>query len=365
MKIFRNIMLLALSIAILGSCDDDGYIDPITAVDPGPDEAAPTVNIISPSEGATIRVREDVTPIEISFEVEDDIEVQSIVIALDGSQIASFSDFMDYRRVIDQYVYEELTNGQHTLTVTATDVSGKTTTESVTFEKLEPYTAVYEGEVLYMPFDGSFLELVNVVSPTVVGTPGFAGEGVVGGNSYKGAEGAYLTIPTENLNLTDAFSAVFWMKVNGTPDRAGILVVGPPDPDRPNAMNNRTSGFRFFREAAAGMQRFKLNVGTGESDSWFDGGAAADVAPNTGEWVHMAFTISDTEAKVYINGEVVSEGTFGGVSWADTDILSIMSGAPRFAEWGHLSDQSQMDELRIFNTVLTQEQIQQIIDDES
>lgn len=365
MKIFKNILVLALSLAIVGGCDDDGYIDPISAVDPGPDQTAPEVNIIYPSMGTQIRVKEDVAPVEIKFEVEDDIEVESIKVSLDGTEIASFGDFKDFRKVIDKYVYESLTNGPHTLTVTATDVSGKTTTESVTFEKVEPYQPVYEGEVFYLPFDGSFMELVNIATPTVVGNPGFAGEGVVGGNAYAGAEGAYLTFSTDLLDLGNEFSTVFWLNVNAAPDRAGILVIGPADPDNPNAMNNRKSGFRFFRENAGGKQRFKLNVGTGTSDSWFDGGAAADVDPNTGEWVHMAFTISPTEAKVYINGQLVKEGTFDGVSWEGTEIISIMSGAPRFTGWGHLSDQSLMDELRIFNTVLTQEQIQQIIDNES
>jgi hypothetical protein len=364
MKLFKHIIPITLAFALFSGCDDDGYIDPITEVAPGPDEAAPTVDIVYPTEGTQIRVVEDVTPLEIKFEVADDIEVQDIKLTLDGTEIASFNEFKDYRRVVSQYIYENLANGEHTLTVTATDPSGKSTSESVTFQKIEPYTPVYEGEVLYLPFDGSYFELVNATTPTVVGNPGFAGEGVVGGNAYDGAEGAYLSIPTDVLNLGNEFSAVFWMNVNGTPDRAGILVIGPPDENNPNAMNNRTAGFRFFREAAGGMQRFKLNIGTGESDSWFDGGAAADVAPNTGEWVHMAFTISETEAKVYINGELVSSGVLNGVSWEGTDVLSIMSGAPRFAEWGHLSDQSQLDELRIFNTALSQEQIQEIMANE-
>jgi hypothetical protein len=111
------------------------------------------------------------------------------------------------------------------------------------------------------------------------------------------------------------------------------------------------------------MQRFKLNVGTGTSDTWFDGGAAADVDPTTDEWVHFAFTISQTEAVVYINGQVVSQGPLAGVSWEGCDILSIMSGAPRFTEWGHLSDESFMDELHLFNRALTQGQVQAIMDD--
>src|SRR5690606_19901438 len=110
---------------------------------------------------------------------------------------------------------------------------------------------------------------------------------------------------------------------------------------------------------------FKLNVGNGTADVWFDGGANADVDPTVDQWNHFAFTISGTECKVYINGTVVSEGAFAGVDWTGCDVLSIMSGAPRFMEWGHLSDESFMDELRIFNKALTQAEIQTIIDDEN
>lgn len=213
------------------------------------------------------------------------------------------------------------------------------------------------GQTFYMPFDGTYTDAVTSTEATVVGTPGFAGESVAGSDAYAGAADSYLTFPAAGLT-GEAFSASFWLDINEVPDRAGILVMGPPDPNLPETPNNRTSGFRFFRENAAGMQRFKLNVGNGTADNWFDGGENADVDPTVDEWVHFAFTISDTEAVVYINGEVVSQGTFDGISWEGVDILSIMSGAPRFTEWGHLSDQSYMDELRLFNRVLSQEEVQ-------
>src|SRR5689334_17470755 len=75
--------------------------------------------------------------------------------------------------------------------------------------------------------------------------------------------------------------------------------------------NKRTSGFRLFREGSATKQTFKLNVGTGTSDSWFDGGDAASINPAvTTGWIHVAFTISQTKAAVYINGNLVSSGNF-------------------------------------------------------
>ncbi|RED96177.1 LamG-like jellyroll fold domain-containing protein [Marinoscillum furvescens] len=362
MKTIYKITFMAVAALFAFSCEQG--IDPITPMEPGADEAAPTVTINYPQEGTKIKVNEAVTSINIKFEVEDDIEIASISVNLDGTEISSYNEFKDYRRVQEEYLYEELNDGSHVLTITATDIEGKSTSESVNFEKEPAYVPMYDGEVFYMPFDGDNIELVSITQPTVVGNPGFAGEGIQGGNAYAGAEGSYLTFPTEGLQGSE-FSAAFWVKVNATPDRAGVLVMGPEDSANPDNQNVRTSGFRLFRENAGGMQRFKLNVGTGESDSWFDGGAAADVDPSADEWTHIAFTIGASKATVYIDGVVAKEGEFAGVDWTGCDVLSIMSGAPRFTGWGHLSDQSFMDELRIFNKELSAQEIATIIENES
>lgn len=361
MKTTNYILSIVSLLFFLMSCDTG--IDPITPVQPGNDETAPVVNIKYPQQGTQIRVLEEVASINIEFEVVDDIEIGEIQLLIDGNPITTLSDFKDYRRVLDTYVYDNVTNGEHELTVRATDLSGKTTEETVLFMKVSPYTPLYEGEVLYMPFDGDYVNLVSLQTANVVGNPGFAGESVIMGegvNAYKGAESAYLTLPGAAFQ-SQTLSAVFWMKVNAMPDRAGILVMGPEDTANPDAQNVRTSGFRFFRENAGGMQRFKLNVGFGDGETWIDGGAAADVDPTTGEWVHMAFTIAADRAAVYIDGQLVKEGEFAGIDWTGCDLLSIMSGAPRFTGWNHLSDQSIMDELRIFNRALTIEEIRHII----
>jgi Concanavalin A-like lectin/glucanases superfamily/Bacterial Ig domain len=362
MKTVKSFFVGLLVLGIVGACNEG--IDPISSVDPGPDQSAPVVNISYPGEGTLIRVTEAVTSISIEFEAIDDIELQSITLLLDGAQIGNLASFKDYRRVLESYSYDALTNGPHTLTITAKDVSSKTTSKTVNFEKVAPYQPLYEGEIFYMPFDGDYLELVSITNPAKVGSPVFA-DGGVAGKAYQGAADAYLTFPTTGL-LGSEFSAAFWYKLNASPDRSGVLTIGPPDPAFPATPNNRKNGFRFFREGSPTNQTFKLNVGNGEGDSWFDGGAAASIDPTTNtDWVHMAFTISASGVKVYINGVVVSQGTLPPgttVDWTGCDVLSIASGAPRFMEWGHLSDQSLFDELRLFNKALSQAEVQAVMD---
>jgi hypothetical protein len=155
------------------------------------------------------------------------------------------------------------------------------------------------------------------------------------------------------------------MKVNAVPDRAGILTMGPEDLTNagyPGVQNKRTSGFRFFREGSATSQQFKVNVGLGgTNESWNDGGK---VNPSGGEWVHLAFTVSGAESIIYINGEVTLKSKLTEIDWTGCDLLTIMSGAPRFTEWQHFSDLSLMDELRIFDKALTQDEIKTIMNAE-
>jgi hypothetical protein len=358
MKILKHISAGALSIVFAFACNEG--IDPISHVEPGPDEAAPTITVSYPLEGTRVQVKEDVAPLDIQFEATDDIEIQQVAFSLDGTEVGTLSGFKDYRRAVETFTYESLTNGDHSLVVTVTDLSGKETSATVNFEKVPPYQPVFDGEIFYMPFDGDYMELVNIMTATKVGSPTFT-DASVHGKAYAGAADAYLTMPTTAIT-TSEFSAAFWYNLNSTPDRSGILTIGPPDPNLPATPNNRKNGFRFFREGSPTNQTFKLNVGDGAADGWFDGGAAASLNPATTDWVHLAFTISDTEVVVYIDGEVVSQGAFAGVDWTGCDILSIASGAPRFTEWGHLSDQSLFDELRIFNKALTQEEVQAIME---
>lgn len=361
MKNILSISTWALLVITMFNACEQQYIDPITSVDPGADESAPEVIVNFPPNGYELQTNAEIASINIRFEVRDDIEIDKISISINGTEITSFDEFLDYRVAKMDYDFDNVTTGDHVLTVAATDMDGKTTEVNVNFSKSPPYVAAYEGEVFYMPFNGEYREMNSLDLATAKGIPGFAGSGngIQGGNAYAGAAESYLTFPTAGLQGTDAVSATFWMKVDDTMDRAGVLVAAPQADNN----NDRTKGFRFFREASNGgaTQRFKLNVGNGTADSWFDGGANADVTPNTGEWTHFAFTITDAKAVVYINGEIVSEGSFTGLDWTDCDILSIMSGEPNWTGWNHLADGSLMDELRIYNVELSQEDIQTIM----
>ncbi|CAM4231792.1 LamG-like jellyroll fold domain-containing protein [Zobellia roscoffensis] len=361
MKNVKYIVSCLMAATLFYSCDQG--IDSLTEVDPGADATAPAITITSPSEGLAVKVNEELATITVRFQAEDDIELGSVEVLLNGTRIGNYNSFKDYRKlIVDDLVYDQLEDGAHQLTVIAKDLDGKSTSEVVNFTKEPAYISKYPGELLYMPFEGGYVDLLSFEEAEQVGTPSISEESLAGDGSYAGSEDSFLTLDPERFKNAE-LSAIFWIKLNAVPDRAGILAMSPPLSE--TGGNVLTSGFRFFRENANGKQRYKLNVGTGDANSWFDGGEAAEVDPASEEWVNLAFTISGTEAVVYIDGQIVSQGPLTGIDWTDVNILSIMSGEPNFSGWNHKSDLSLLDELRIFDRAITQEEVKQIIQDDS
>lgn len=357
MKVLKYFFFIALMAAIAVSCEKG--LDPIDKVDPGTESADPELTITFPTEGKIVRSSDSIATVVFKFMASDDFELGSVVIILDSAEIGNVTSFIDYRRWNASFEYSGLTNGEHILAITVTDLSGKSVSDTVNFLKITtPVYVPLEGEIHYFPFDGDFIDAITEVEPTIVGEPGFVNEGKLN-LAYAGATDSYLELPSTEIVKTKQVSAVFWMQINTVPDRAGILTLSPEDlqnPGYPDVQNLRTSGFRFFREASGTNQVIKDNVGFGTGECWNDGG---QVDPSTGEWFHFAFTISDTISAIYINGELARESVLTApIDWTGCDILTIMSGAPRFTEWSHFSDLSLLDELHIFNRALTAEEVQ-------
>jgi len=355
MKILNKIFILATMLIFAVSCQKG--IDPITQVDPGPDQADPVVKINYPTSVTILRDDAVKVPVKIQCEASDDIELVSIVLKMDGTQIATFNSFKDYRRGVEEYIYDGVGDGKHTLEVTATDLAGKTSSQSVTFEKTTPYHALYEGEVFYMPFDGDAIEQISNTSATVIGTPTYTDGKKV--KAYTGATGASLNFPTTGL-LGGEFSVAFWYKLNqptNVPEqRGGLFAIA-----RPYTVYNDTTrfkGLRIFREGTAASQNIGLNFGIGKAEVWISPMTTLAV---TGNWVHIAISISATTATVYINNKVASTTAIAKpIDWTGCTPISIMSGKPNFSFWDHNSDISQMDELRIFNKAITAGTVSQL-----
>ncbi|MCY2686067.1 LamG domain-containing protein [Salinimicrobium sp. TH3] len=350
----KNINIKILGILtflfILAGCEREG-IDPITNVEPGQDEGAPEINIKYPQQGTVIKEVSEFSDITIDLEVEDDIELQEIVVLMDGEVVATFTEFTDYRIALKTVNVEGLAMGEHTVTVRATDMEGKETVKTTTFSKEPPYTPVFENEIFYMPFDKDFMELIGLQTPEQIGNPGFSDDAKEGTGAYKGAADSYLSIPLPELG--DEFSIAFWYKLDPSVERAGILTA-TDDADL-------NQGFRLFRESQGNQdtQTIKLNMGIGEDTAWNDGGKISSVEP---EWTHITFTVSPTGTAIYFNGVLERATVLNNVTidWTGVENLVIGSGL-NFNGWGHNSDPSLIDELRIFDAALTAEEVNTMV----
>lgn len=320
-----------------------------------------TLSIPSANGTTVLRSSDPIAPITIKFKVEDDLGIANITVNLDDAEILNINEFTDGRLVTIDNLTKEVSNGVHSLTITVTDINNVVVTKTTTFEKVEtpPYEPIFSGEKFYMAFDGDFYEAISGTSATEVGTPNFTTSAKVGTSAYSGVTDAYLTFPTSGL-LGNEFSASFWYNLNNTStNRAGILTIGAEDTANPNNQNNRKNGFRLFREGGE-QQTLKLNIGNGTSDVTVVPDGTFNLTNNSG-WSHVVISMSQTMALIYINGELAIKSDISGVNWTGCDILSIMSGAPRFSGWSHKSDLSAMDELRLFDKILTKSDVASMI----
>lgn len=375
MKILKHISVIALIIFSAFACNEG--IDPISHVDPGPDQSAPAVTISYPFEGALIRVKADVTPVDIKFEATDDIEIKSIALTLDGTKIGEVSEFKDYRRVLETFSYGTLANGKHTLVVTATDMSDKATSSSVNFEKVTPYEPKYEGEIIYLPFDGDYLELLSITEGTQSGNPTFV-DGVQGkAVSLDAANKAYVLFPGTALSGIESFSASFWVK----PDFVDANTDGGIDGILGLVNFSNTAGFwgnlDFFVEngTTPAAAKMVIHVTNDDSETWITD--ANNVANFFGAWSHHVVTYDGTahEFKYYINGVLKLTKAAG---WSDALAFKnsgpLVLGTVQFQTNPSLTTGSgsqpwasyltgELDEVRIFSKALSAADVQQIYDD--
>ncbi len=212
------------------------------------------------------------------------------------------------------------------------------------------------GETLFSEFNNTYyLNSITGAPATKVGTSSL-GDPKVGDYSYKGATDAYISYPIKGLFGTNELTVAFWYKVNAAPDRSGLIVVGNPSV---TGDDGRKYGFRLFREGNGSSQTIKLNAGIGTGESWNDGGTLT-VDNN---WVYITLTLSATQSKIYFNGVLQRTSTYSSpVDLTGCVDLVIGASGPTFSYWGHKSDSSLYDEIKVFNKVLTEAEIISLMD---
>lgn len=201
---------------------------------------------------------------------------------------------------------------------------------------------------------------------TVVGTP-TNGAGKIG-NGYVGADASYLKYDISSF-VGSSMTVAFMYKVNATPDRSGIIGIGNPDSIVGGTLwnNHFVQGMHLFRENSAGLQRIKSAVGFGTDAAWNDG---VDIAADA-DWAHVVIAVGNGESKIYVNGQLASNGNVATVGASAmntamdiTNCTTLELGISTNFEsqgWNHHADLSSFDNLEVYNTSLTDFQVQGVM----
>ncbi|QCK14904.1 LamG domain-containing protein [Mangrovivirga cuniculi] len=377
MKPLKFIYIAIFSIVF--SCDD-GYIDDISRVDPGPDEENPTVNIIRPGEGLVIRVLEETTSITIEFEISDDIRLNDATVSVDGSVIATYGseDFIDYRNFNDVITHDGIDNGEHTVSVTATDESGKSTTSTVNFSKAEPYQPM-DGEVLYIPFDGEVLDLITLNSgegSNISFADGVAGQAL----SLNVARQAYAIFEaSDNVIGVENFTLSFWVRPEFVDSDNSGGIDGVLGLVNFSNIERFWGNFDFFVENGSNPDatRIRLHITHNSADeTWITD--VNDLAGFFGEWSHQVVTYDASTSifNYYVDGVLTTTATsswggplnfenagpmvFGAVQFQTDPSLTSATGNQPWASY--LT--GELDEVRFFNRAFTQEEVTTLYENE-
>jgi hypothetical protein len=166
---------------------------------------------------------------------------------------------------------------------------------------------------------------------------------------------AQAATPWNTLSVgSDTITIAAWIKPEnlGSPSSGDSWeIVSLTDTDSGGTTNYL--GFRIPRNTG------KIQVGVDNGLAWTDVKSTGEVTVNT--WSHVACVLDDTNVTFYINGAEAGTGTLESRNLVGLDYLSI--GAQDYMEGGanHKKQDffdGQIDEVQVWNTALTAEQIQ-------
>ena len=165
------------------------------------------------------------------------------------------------------------------------------------------------------------------------------------GEVLKVAGAPQMAIPGTVINdvFSDDFSIEFWAKLNGDPGTNFKLLASN------GRVNGNSTGISFeFPDSN------KLNVVAGVNGSGWNSISEQGAAWNVGEWNHVTVTaVKNGVLKYYVNGEFVAQTNFGqyiGNTWGlGLGYSPAYTGAV----------QAELDDLRLWEKVLTPEEIKQ------
>jgi len=158
--------------------------------------------------------------------------------------------------------------------------------------------------------------------------------------SFDGVDD-YVKVPhSASLDITDEITVTVWCVVTGKLDE-WVGIVAKDDHSANRSWNIHESHTREFF--------YYLNLPEG------GGGFSLEVVPELGKWYFLAFTYDGNVRKGYVNGEVKHTISASG-SISSTNMPVAVGSNSAFGE----NFQGLIDEVRIYNRALTEEEIKML-----
>src|SRR5579884_2826435 len=306
-----------------------------------PDTVPPAVSMTAPGNGSTV-----FGTVAVSATASDNVAVASVQFLLDGvnygSPITSAPFSFSWNSA-------SVSNGTHTWAAVATDTSGnKTTSATVSFTVNNNVPA---GLVAAYGMDEGTGTLVddsstNANNGTLSNATWTIGEY---GNAlqFTGVSGSDVTInDSSTLDLTKGLTLEAWVKPSTLANSAsGGWVAAVAKDHKASAAND----ISYALYAANGTNTPPaLHLLLGSSDVGVQGTSVLPL--NT--WTFLTGTYDGATMKLYVNGTLVASKSKSGTITTTTDPLHIGG------DWDSEMFTGIIDNVRIYNTALTQSQIQ-------
>lgn len=226
-----------------------------------------------------------------------------------------------------------VSSGSAVITAAATDESGATASYKVT---------VNNGENAFYGFDGDLSDSLHLAADgqTTGNRIGKTGEGTV--TYTDGIDGKAVVLDgTSGIRLPDGlikggtYSVSMWLN--------------------PDALNKYTTAF-FGAQTTSDWISFVPSGAAGKTLLWSDNSgkgvsAVTDMTIPVKQWTHVAFTVDNGTAKVYINGEVKYSGSFVNVFTG----LSAVFGVG--VNYWDTPFTGKVDDLKVYRRVLSAQEI--------
>jgi hypothetical protein len=299
------------------------------------DVTSPSVAVTNPAGGSTVS-----GAIFLTAAASDDVAVAGVQFLLDGVAVGAEDTSAPYSVPWNS---SSVINGAHTIAARARDAAGNTTTSAVANVTVSNTVTSPNLVALYAFDEGS--------GAAVTDGSGRANNGTISGGATWTAAGRYgsgmvfngidgmVTIPdSSSLDLTTGMTMEAWVKPTAAANYPTIL------------MKERPGGLAYTLYGAVGAGKSAGAYVRTTADLAASGGGALPL--NT--WSHLAGTHDGSTIRLYLNGVLVASRAAGGTITNSNSPLRIGGNSIWNNEWFN----GVIDEVRVYNTALSAEQIQ-------